>query len=134
MISLVVGALGLLAFLWRQVVLQRKDDALLDLRVFTSRDFTLSMLQMFLLSLAFFGTITVIPLFLQKALGLESTEAGLVVLPGALAMGLLGPRHRSHLRRPRHQDPAHPPDPSSPPRRCGSTRRSPPPRRPSGSC
>jgi DHA2 family lincomycin resistance protein-like MFS transporter len=90
-ISLVVGVLGLVAFLWRQVVLQRKDDALLDLRVFASRDFTLSMLQMFLLSLAFFGTITVIPLFLQKALGLESTEAGLVVLPGALAMGLLGP-------------------------------------------
>jgi DHA2 family lincomycin resistance protein-like MFS transporter len=59
--------------------------------VFASRDFTLSMVQMFLLSLAFFGTLTVIPLFLQKALGLETTEAGLVLLPGALAMGLLGP-------------------------------------------
>ncbi|MDR2321644.1 MDR family MFS transporter [Microbacterium sp. NPDC089698] len=90
-ISLIVGVVGLVAFLWRQVVLQRKDDALLDLRVFASRDFTLSMVQMFLLSLAFFGTLTVIPLFLQKALGLETTEAGLVLLPGALAMGLLGP-------------------------------------------
>ena len=90
-ISLVVGVIGLVAFLWRQVILQRKDDALLDLRVFASRDFTLSMVQMFLLSLAFFGTLTVIPLFLQKALGLETTEAGLVLLPGALAMGLLGP-------------------------------------------
>ncbi|KJL20833.1 DHA2 family efflux MFS transporter permease subunit [Microbacterium azadirachtae] len=90
-IALVVGVLGLIAFLWRQVILQRKDDALLDLRVFASRDFTLSMVQMFLLSLAFFGTLTVIPLFLQKALGLETTEAGLVLLPGALAMGLLGP-------------------------------------------
>ena len=90
-ISLIVGVVGLVAFLWRQVILQRKDDALLDLRVFASRDFTLSMLQMILLSLAFFGTLTVIPLFLQKALGLETTEAGLVLLPGALAMGLLGP-------------------------------------------
>lgn len=90
-ISLVAGVVGLVAFLWRQVILQRKDDALLDLRVFASRDFTLSMVQMFLLSLAFFGTLTVIPLFLQKALGLETTEAGLVLLPGALAMGLLGP-------------------------------------------
>ncbi|PRB04663.1 MDR family MFS transporter [Microbacterium sp. MYb64] len=90
-ISLIVGVVGLVAFLWRQVILQRKDDALLDLRVFASRDFTLSMVQMFLLSLAFFGTLTVIPLFLQKALGLETTEAGLVLLPGALAMGLLGP-------------------------------------------
>ncbi|MEI3847052.1 MULTISPECIES: MDR family MFS transporter [unclassified Microbacterium] len=90
-LSLVVGVIGLALFLWRQIVLQRKDDALLDLRVFASRDFTLSMVQMFLLSLAFFGTITVIPLFLQKALSLDTTQAGLVVLPGALAMGLLGP-------------------------------------------
>jgi len=90
-ISLIVGVLGLAAFLRRQVVLQRKDDALLDLRVFASKDFSLSMVQMFLLAVAFFGTLTVIPLFLQRALALETTEAGLVVLPGALAMGLLGP-------------------------------------------
>src|SRR5690606_15648863 len=90
-IALVVGAVGLALFLWRQVVLQRADDALLDLRVFTSRDFSLSMAQMFLLSLAFFGSITVIPLFLQDALELSALDAGLVVLPGALAMGLLGP-------------------------------------------
>lgn len=90
-IALAVGVVGLVLFLWRQVSLQRKDDALLDLRVFASRDFSLSMVQMFLLSLAFFGTLTVIPLFLQKALSLDTTEAGLAVLPGALAMGLLGP-------------------------------------------
>ncbi|MFD5224919.1 MDR family MFS transporter [Microbacterium sp. NPDC058342] len=90
-IAIAVGVLGLLLFLWRQVALQKKDDALLDLRVFTSRDFSLSMVQMFLLSLAFFGSITVIPLFLQDALELTALDAGLVVLPGALAMGLLGP-------------------------------------------
>lgn len=90
-ISLTVGVLGLVLFLWRQVLLQREDDALLDLRVFASRDFSLSMIQMFLLSLAFFGSITVIPLFLQDALQLTALEAGLVVLPGALIMGLLGP-------------------------------------------
>ena len=90
-ISLVVGAIGLGLFLWRQVVLQRKDDALLDLRIFLSKDFSLAMGQMFLLSLAFFGSITIIPLFLQDALQLNATDAGLIVLPGALAMGLLGP-------------------------------------------
>ncbi|ALX66633.1 MDR family MFS transporter [Microbacterium sp. XT11] len=90
-IALVVGVIGLAVFLWRQVVLQRKDDALLDLRVFTSLGFSLSMAQMFLLSLAFFGSITIVPLYLQKALMLPTDRAGLVVLPGALAMGLLGP-------------------------------------------
>ena len=90
-IALVVGVIALGAFLWRQVILQRKDDALLDLRVFRSVGFSLSMAQMFLLSLAFFGTITLVPLYLQKALMLPTTEAGLIILPGALAMGLLGP-------------------------------------------
>jgi DHA2 family lincomycin resistance protein-like MFS transporter len=90
-IALAVGLVGLALFLWRQVRLQRDNDALLDLRVFASKDFSLSMIQMFLLSLAFFGSITVIPLFLQDALQLKALDAGLVVLPGALTMGLLGP-------------------------------------------
>jgi len=90
-IALVVGVVALALFLWRQVALQKKDDALLDLRIFASKDFSLSMVQMFLLSLAFFGSITIIPLFLQDALQLPTVNAGLVVLPGALAMGLLGP-------------------------------------------
>jgi len=90
-IALVVGVVALGAFLWRQVILQREDDALLDLRVFASLGFSLSMAQMFLLSLAFFGTITIVPLYLQKALLLPTLDAGLIVLPGALAMGLLGP-------------------------------------------
>ncbi|MFY9713675.1 MAG: MDR family MFS transporter [Microbacterium sp.] len=90
-IALSVGVIGLALFLWRQVILQRADDALLDLRVFTSGAFSLAMAQMFLLSLAFFGTITVVPLFLQDGLGLPAVDAGLAVLPGALAMGLLGP-------------------------------------------
>ncbi|MGF3056647.1 MDR family MFS transporter [Microbacterium sp. YY-01] len=90
-ISLVLGSIAVALFLWRQRVLQRTDEALLDLRVFSSLGFTLSMLQMFLLSLAFFGSITVLPLYLQHGLGLAAPEAGLVMLPGALIMGILGP-------------------------------------------
>lgn len=91
LIALAIGVVGLALFLWRQVVLQRKDDALLDLRVFASLGFSLSMVQMFLLSLAFFGGITIVPLFLQRALEIPTMDAGLIMLPGALAMGLLGP-------------------------------------------
>lgn len=90
-VAMAVGVVGLVLFLARQVKLQQHDNALLDLRIFRSRGFSLAMIQMFLLSLAFFGSITVVPLYLQKALGLPSAEAGLLVLPGALAMGLLGP-------------------------------------------
>lgn len=90
-VSLSVGAVALALFLWRQVRLQRIDDALLDLRVFRSRNFTFVILQMTLLSAAFFGILTVLPLYMQRVLDFSSSETGLAVLPGALLMGLAGP-------------------------------------------
>jgi DHA2 family lincomycin resistance protein-like MFS transporter len=90
-VALSVGVVALALFVWRQVRLQRTDDALLDLRVFRSANFTFAMAQMGVLSIAFFGVITVVPLFLQNVLGVSALETGLVALPGALVMGLTGP-------------------------------------------
>ncbi|OJU68350.1 MAG: MFS transporter [Microbacterium sp. 70-38] len=90
-VSLSIGGVALGLFVWRQLRLQRKDDALLDLRVFRSANFSLSIAQMAVMSFAFFGAITVLPLYLQSVHGLKALEAGLIVLPGSLAMGLAGP-------------------------------------------
>lgn len=90
-VAFAVGVVALALFLRRQVILQRDDDALLDLRVFRDRNFSLAIGQMALLSMAFFGTITVIPLFMQRALEHTPLETGLAVLPGSLLMGLAGP-------------------------------------------
>lgn len=90
-ISFTVGVIALALFAWRQFALQRTDDALLDLRVFRSLNFSVSVGQLAVMSMAFFGTITVLPLYLQNTVGLTALESGLVVLPGALAMGLSGP-------------------------------------------
>ncbi|NYE19877.1 DHA2 family efflux MFS transporter permease subunit [Microbacterium immunditiarum] len=90
-VSFTVGGISLALFIWRQLVLQRVDDALLDLRVFRSRNFSLSMVQIALLAMAFFGAITTLPLYMQSVLEISPFETGLTVLPGALAMGLLGP-------------------------------------------
>ncbi|KXC06540.1 DHA2 family efflux MFS transporter permease subunit [Microbacterium hominis] len=90
-VALAIGVTTLGFFLWRQVALQKKDDALLDLRIFRSGNFSLSVAHFAVMSLAFFGTLTALPLYLQNTLGLSASASGLVVLPGALAMGLLGP-------------------------------------------
>jgi len=91
-IGMIAGSVVVLAlFVWRQITLQKKDDALLDLRVFNARNFTLAIVVMGILSLAMFGTFTALPIYMQEVLQLSGTEAGLVVLPGAIAMGLLGP-------------------------------------------
>lgn len=89
--SFAVGIVALALFGWRQVRLQRSDAALLDLRVFRSLNFTLSVVQLGVMSLAFFGAITLVPLYLQNVLGRTALETGLAVLPGSLAMGLAGP-------------------------------------------
>ncbi len=88
---LAVGVVGLAAFIARQIALQRRDRALLDLRTFRSRTFTVSILVLSISMMALFGTIILLPIYLQEVLGLEPAQAGLMLLPGGLAMGLLGP-------------------------------------------
>lgn len=89
--SLVVGAVALALFVWRQLVLQRVDDALLDLRVFRSANFTFSVIIMTILALSMFGTLTLLPQYLQNVAGLNALQSGLILLPGSVLMGLLGP-------------------------------------------
>jgi DHA2 family lincomycin resistance protein-like MFS transporter len=90
-VPLAVGFAGLACFIARQLVLQRRDRALLDLRTFRSRTFTVSILVLAISMMALFGTVILLPIYLQDVLGLEPAAAGLMLLPGGLAMGLLGP-------------------------------------------
>ncbi|MGO2683340.1 MAG: MDR family MFS transporter [Microbacterium sp.] len=90
-VSLVVGGIALALFVWRQIVLQRVDDALLDLRVFRSRNYTLAVIVMAILAMSMFGTLVLLPQYLQNVAGLDALQSGLVLLPGSVLMGLLGP-------------------------------------------
>lgn len=90
-IPLAVGAVSLTAFVLRQLWLQRTDRPLLDLRVFTSKNFTISIALLCVSMIALFGTIILLPLYVVDVLGLEPIVIGLILLPGGLLMGLLGP-------------------------------------------
>ncbi|KQR38922.1 MULTISPECIES: MDR family MFS transporter [Microbacterium] len=89
--ALIVGVVALALFVWRQLVLQRIDDALLDLRVFRSSNFTFAVIIMAILALSMFGTLTLLPQYLQNVAGLNALESGLILLPGSVLMGVLGP-------------------------------------------
>jgi DHA2 family lincomycin resistance protein-like MFS transporter len=90
-VAIAVGVLGIAAFIVRQLLLQRSDRALLDLRTFLSRNFAVSVALMAVLMAALFGTLILLPIYLQNVLGLEPLATGLLLLPGGLTMGLLGP-------------------------------------------
>jgi DHA2 family lincomycin resistance protein-like MFS transporter len=86
-----IGMVFLALFVARQLALQKSGYPLLDLRTFASRNFTVSVLLMASMMMALFGTIILLPIYLQNVLGLNTLETGLLLLPGGLLMGLLGP-------------------------------------------
>jgi DHA2 family lincomycin resistance protein-like MFS transporter len=90
-LPIAVGLLTLAVFGRRQVVLQRTDAALLDLRTFRSRDFVLSLALMATAMVPLFGAFIVLPQFARYTLGLEPIWVGALLLPGGLLMGLAGP-------------------------------------------
>lgn len=89
--ALVIGVVCMAAFVFRQLRLQKSDSPLLDLRAFNFRMFTVSVLLMVVAMMALFGGVILLPLYLQNVLHLQPMETGLALLPGGLAMGLLGP-------------------------------------------
>ncbi|HYH29193.1 MAG TPA: DHA2 family efflux MFS transporter permease subunit, partial [Pseudonocardia sp.] len=89
--AFVVGVAGLVAFVVRQLALQRTDRALLDLRTFRARTFTVASAMMMLMMATLLGTIVLLPIYLQNVLMLEPLATGLLLLPGGLLMGVLGP-------------------------------------------
>ncbi len=90
-IPLAVGVVTIVVFVLRQLQLQAKDKALLDLRTFRSGNFTISVVMMAILMMAMFGTIILLPIYMQNVRGLDTLQTGLLLLPGGLVMGLLGP-------------------------------------------
>jgi DHA2 family lincomycin resistance protein-like MFS transporter len=88
-VPLLVGAAALVVFVLRQLSL--RERALLDLRTFAHRTFTIAAGLVAVSMMALFGTLILLPIYLQIVLGLTTLETGLVLLPGGLTMGLLAP-------------------------------------------
>ncbi|MCB7136553.1 MDR family MFS transporter [Cellulosimicrobium marinum] len=85
----VVGLVVLVGFvLWQR---RLGDDALLPLRLFRSRNFSLANVAGMSVSFAMIGIFFPLTLFLQSILGLSPLHAALVNLPGSLVSGVVAP-------------------------------------------
>src|SRR5690606_865713 len=90
-VPIALGAASMVAFIWRQLLLQRHDRALLDLRTFRSRNYAVSICMMLVAMMMLLGTIILLPIYTQNVVGLDTLQTGLLLLPGGLIMGLMGP-------------------------------------------
>ncbi len=88
-VPIAVGVAGVAAFVFRQLTLQRVGNALIDMRIFRSRSFTLALLVMVVVALNGFGTMIVLPLVLTDVLGLSTLALGLFLVPGGAAISLV---------------------------------------------
>ncbi|MQA11680.1 MAG: DHA2 family efflux MFS transporter permease subunit [Pseudonocardiaceae bacterium] len=88
---LIAGVATIAVFVIRQLKLQRTGVPLMDLRTLRHRTYALSLALMSIGFLAMLGAMILLPLYLQSLRGLSPLQTGLLVMPGGLAMGLLGP-------------------------------------------
>lgn len=86
-----IGVVGLVLFVWRQLLRGRTGTALLDLRPFAVRNFTISLIVLMCLMAALLGVLNTLPLYLQGSLLVTALVTGLVLLPGGLLEGVLSP-------------------------------------------
>ncbi|WP_417632570.1 MDR family MFS transporter [Enterococcus faecalis] len=85
---LIVGAIVLCLFTYRQLHL---EQPFLELRVFKSKVFTVAAILSGVTNMAMIGAEMVLPLYIQNIRGESAFHSGLMLLPGALVMGLMMP-------------------------------------------
>nr|WP_286168717.1 MDR family MFS transporter [Roseburia sp. 1XD42-34] len=86
--SIVIGAITLAIFIWRQLKL---EEPILEFRVFRNPVFSLTTVLGMVTFMAMIGAAVIIPILAQNMLGFTALESGLMVLPGAIVMGVMNP-------------------------------------------
>jgi DHA2 family multidrug resistance protein len=83
---LIASVLSFVYLVHRQLTI---DKPLLDLRVFKNHAYNASTVASMIVGLGLFGGTFLVPVFMGNLLGYSALQIGLVMLPGALLMGLM---------------------------------------------
>ncbi|MFC3797869.1 DHA2 family efflux MFS transporter permease subunit [Cohnella sp. GCM10012308] len=87
-VSLVVGAVSLVLFVWRELTAKKP---LLEFRVFKFDMYSLTTVINVIITMAMFSAMVLMPIYLQNIRGFTPLESGLLLLPGAILMGIMSP-------------------------------------------
>ena len=86
--TIIVGAVALFLFITRQFKL---EEPLLDLRVYKYPMFALGSVISMVNAAALFSGMILTPAYVQDVRGIDPLESGLMMLPGAIIMGVMSP-------------------------------------------
>lgn len=87
-ISIVVGSITLFFFIRLQL---RMETPILQFRIFKFKTFTIATAIGMVSFMSMIGGAIILPIFMQDMLGFSPLESGLMLMPGAILMGLMNP-------------------------------------------
>ncbi|HEX7063989.1 MAG TPA: DHA2 family efflux MFS transporter permease subunit [Bacillales bacterium] len=86
--GLIIGGIGVILFVWREFT---TEEPMLEFRVFKYNMFALTTIVRSVAMMALFAGMLLIPIYMQNIRGFTPLESGLLLLPGALIMGIFQP-------------------------------------------
>ncbi|HYK42766.1 MAG TPA: DHA2 family efflux MFS transporter permease subunit [Thermoanaerobaculia bacterium] len=84
----IVAAVGIVAFIWRELVV---EHPVVDLRVFRDRSLAVGTVFTFILGFGLYSSVFIFPVFAQNLLGFTAMQTGLILLPGGIATAFMMP-------------------------------------------
>lgn len=86
--TIFIGIVSLVMFILRQLKLK---EPLLEFRIYKYPMFALSSAISMVLAISMFSAMILMPIYIQTIKGISPFESGLLMLPGALVMGIMSP-------------------------------------------
>ena len=86
--TIIIGTIALVGFIIRQFKLK---DPMLDFKIYKYPMFALSSAIAVVVSISMFSGMIITPIYVQIVRGFSPVEAGLLMLPGAVLMGIMSP-------------------------------------------
>ncbi|MDE5052438.1 DHA2 family efflux MFS transporter permease subunit [Niallia taxi] len=84
----IVGGISLILFVWRQFVVKHP---ILEFRIFKYKLFTLTTIINVAVTMSMFSGMIPMPIHMQNIHGFSAVEAGFMLLPGGIVMGIMSP-------------------------------------------
>lgn len=86
--TIAIGTLSLIIFVVKQL---RMEEPMLDFKIYKYSPFALASAVSVVLSIAMFSGMILTPLYVQNVRGISPFHAGILMLPGAVIMGIMSP-------------------------------------------
>lgn len=87
-LTLIIGTISLIIFIFRQFKL---DEPLLEFSIYKYPMFALSSIISIVIAISMFSGMILTPIYVQTIRGISPMDAGLLMLPGAIVMGIMSP-------------------------------------------